>query len=225
VSERLHFLGIPPDHARGLDPRSTSNNLLPIRAPIPGIITSRDIVSGDVVDPAKVLFEVVDNRVVWLNVGVRNEDVPRLQLGRTRIVFEPDGQSRPIEGVVAWISSEADHKTRTVRVRVNLDNQDARLRANTFGHGHVVLREEELAVLVPNEALHAEGGNYYMFVRDRRFRDDGFPKVFHTRTVRVGARDDRHVEIIAGVLPGELVATHGSTILMAELLRGKIGEG
>jgi cobalt-zinc-cadmium efflux system membrane fusion protein len=225
VSERLHFLGIPPDHARGLDPRATSNNLLPIRAPIPGIITSRDIVSGDVVDPAKVLFEVVDNRVVWLNVGVRNEDVPRLQLGRTRIVFEPDGQSRPIEGVVAWISSEADHKTRTVRVRVNLDNQDARLRANTFGHGHVVLREEELAVLVPNEALHAEGGNYYMFVRDRRFRDDGFPKVFHTRTVRVGARDDRHVEIIAGVLPGELVATHGSTILMAELLRGKIGEG
>ena len=64
-----------------------------------------------------------------------------------------------------------------------------------------------------------------MFVRDRRFRQEGQPKVFHTRTVRVGARDERHTEIIAGVLPGELVATKNSTIIMAELLRGKIGEG
>jgi cobalt-zinc-cadmium efflux system membrane fusion protein len=43
--------------------------------------------------------------------------------------------------------------------------------------------------------------------------------------VRIGTKDERNTEIIAGVLPGELVATKNSAVLMAELLRGKIGEG
>jgi cobalt-zinc-cadmium efflux system membrane fusion protein len=112
-----------------------------------------------------------------------------------------------------------------VKVRVNLPNLEGKLRANTFGHGHVVLREEPNAILVPTQAVHVEGGNSYLFVRDKDFRKEGAPKVFHTRTVRVGARDERNTEIIAGVLPGELVATKNSTMIMAELLRGKIGEG
>jgi cobalt-zinc-cadmium efflux system membrane fusion protein len=225
VSDKLHFLGIDSESARGLDIRTTSNNLLPIRASFRGTITSRDIVNGEVVEPTKMLFEVVDNTVVWLNVGVRTEDVARIRVGSTRVVFEPDGHADSVDGVVAWISNEAEHKTRTVRVRVNLDNKSAKLRANTFGHGQVILREEENAVLVPNPAVHAEGGNHYIFVRDAGFNEAGRPKVFHTRTARIGARDDRHTEIIAGVLPGELVATKNSTMLMAELLRGKIGEG
>jgi cobalt-zinc-cadmium efflux system membrane fusion protein len=225
VVNRVHFLGLPADAVPGLDARTTSNNLLPIRSPIAGTVTSRDVVAGEVVDPARMLFEVVDNSTVWLTVGVRNEDVGKVQVGRTRVRFQPDGHAGTVEGPVAWVSSEADHRTRTVKVRVNLPNPDGRLRANTFGHGQVVLREEPNAVLVPTEAIHVEGGNHYLFVRDRDFRKDGRPKVFHTRTVRVGARDERNTEVIAGVLPDELVATRNSTMLMAELLRGKIGEG
>jgi cobalt-zinc-cadmium efflux system membrane fusion protein len=225
VADRLHFLGIPAEKIGGLDSRTTSNNLLPVRASIGGTVTSRDVVAGEVVDPSRMLFEIVDNSVVWLAVGVRSEDVPRLRVNQTKVVFEPDGSEKPIEGTVSWISTEADHKTRTVRVRVNLENKDGKLRANTFGHGRVILREEENAFLVPNSAVHVEGGNHYLFVRDRRFREEGYPKVFHTRTVRVGAKDELNTEIIAGVLPGELVATKNSAMLMAELLRGKIGEG
>ncbi|HKA05711.1 MAG TPA: efflux RND transporter periplasmic adaptor subunit, partial [Gemmataceae bacterium] len=225
IADRVHFLGLPPDLAKGLDPQSTSNNLLPVRAAIGGTVASRDVVAGEVVDPAKMLFEVVDNSVVWLTVGVRNEDVSKVRIGQTNVRFEPDGYAGEVEGTVAWISSEADHKTRTVKVRVNLPNGDGKLRPNTFGHGHVILREEPSAILVPSNAVHVEGGNHYLFVRDKYFRTEGVPKVFHTRTVRVGARDERHTEIIAGVLPGELVATKNSTMIMAELLRGKIGEG
>ena len=225
VAERVHFLGLPADFAKGLDPRSTSNNLLPVRAAIGGTVTSRDVVAGDVVEPTKMLFEVVDNSVLWLAVGIRNEDVAKVQIGQTSVQFQPDGYVGDVQGTVAWVSSEADHKTRTVKLRVNLPNPDGKLRANTFGHGKVVLREEPNAILVPSEAIHIEGGNRYLFVRDRNFRKEGAPKVFHTRTVRVGARDERNTEIIAGVLPGELVATKNSTMIMAELLRGKIGEG
>ena len=225
VEDRVHFLGLPDNLTSSLDVRTTSNNLLPVRAPIAGTVTSRDVVAGEVVDPMKMLFEVVDNSVVWLTVGVRSQDVAKLRISATKVRFEPDGHAGEVEGTIAWVSSEADHKTRTVKVRVNLANADGKLRANTFGHGQVILREEPNAILVPREAVHVEGGNHYLFVRDKNFRKDGHPRLFHTRMVRIGAKDERNTEIIAGVLPGELVATKNSAVLMAELLRGKIGEG
>ncbi len=112
-----------------------------------------------------------------------------------------------------------------MKTRAILANADGRLRANTFGDGKVVLREEQQAVVVPNAAIHWEGDCYVVFVRDKNFLKPGAPKVFHIRTVRVGAKDDKQTEIIAGVLPGELVATTGSGTLRAELLRGNLGEG
>ena len=47
------------------------------------------------------------------------------------------------------------------------------------------------------------------------------PKVFHPRMVRVGARDGGNVEIIAGLLPNEVVAAKGSGLLLKELLLGQ----
>ena len=120
VADRMHFLGIPEDECRGLDPRTSSNNLLPIRSSITGTVTSRDVVAGEVVDPDQDALRGSGQLVVWLTVGVRSEDAARIRVGQTKVRFEPDGYGGEVEGPVAWLSTEADHKTRTVRVRVNL---------------------------------------------------------------------------------------------------------
>jgi cobalt-zinc-cadmium efflux system membrane fusion protein len=111
-----------------------------------------------------------------------------------------------------------------VQVRANLANADGRLRAFTFGQGQVVLREEKDAIVVPNDAIHWEGDCFVVFVRDKDFLAEDQPKVFHTRTVRLGARQEKTTEILAGVLPGEVVATRGSGLLRAELLKNNLGE-
>jgi cobalt-zinc-cadmium efflux system membrane fusion protein len=118
-----------------------------------------------------------------------------------------------------------DEKARTVKARANLANTDGRLRAGTFGLGQVALREEKNAIVVPNEAIHWEGDCFVVFVRDKNFLEKDAPKVFHVRQVRVGTRDAQNTEVIAGVLPGELVATRGSGILRAELLKNDLGAG
>jgi cobalt-zinc-cadmium efflux system membrane fusion protein len=66
-------------------------------------------------------------------------------------------------------------------------------------------------------------------VRDKRYFDKDSPKVFHVRTVRVGGEsekfNEKFTEILAGVLPGEVVATKGSDVLRAELSKNNLGEG
>jgi cobalt-zinc-cadmium efflux system membrane fusion protein len=221
---RLHFLGLPKALADTLDPKTTTGNLLPLVAPLDGVIAARDVVAGEVVDTSKVLFVVVDPRTVWVHLDLRLEDTRSVALGQV-VRFLPDGARAEAAGTVAWVSGEADHKTRTVRVRAVLDNTAGQLRANTFGTGRVVLRDEKEVVVVPIGAVHWEGCCHIVFVRDRDYLKDGSPKVFHVRTVRVGAATGTQTEVIAGVLPGEVVAVKGSAALRAELLKNRLGEG
>ncbi len=91
--------------------------------------------------------------------------------------------------------------------------------------GRLILREEPDAIVIPNEALQWDGSCHIVFVRDKAWFEDGSPKHFHTRSVRVGVKTEAYTEIIAGVLPGEVVASAGSNVLAAQLLKNDLGAG
>ncbi|MCE9561332.1 MAG: efflux RND transporter periplasmic adaptor subunit [Planctomycetes bacterium] len=223
LEANVRFLGLSAELVKSLDANRASTNLLPLVAPMEGVIVSRDVVAGEVVDSTKLLFTVADARRMWVTLDLRLEDAKLVALGQ-EVRFRPDGGTEA-SGKITWVSTEADPKTRTVKLRASVENPAGRLRANTFGAGQVVLREEKEAVVVPTEAVQWEGCCHVVFVRDKDYLKDGSPKVFHVRTVRVGAKDGKNTEIIAGVVPGELVVTKGSTALRAELLKGNLGEG
>jgi len=167
---------------------------------------------------------IVDPSRMWLTVNVRQEDASHVDLAQT-VLFKADGHPDEFHGQVSWISMSVDEKTRTVRIRADLENPDGRLRANTFGTGRIVLRQEKSAMVVPNEAVQSDGDCQIVFVRNKRFFEADAPKLFHVRKVRLGARNDKYTEILAGVLPGEVVATKGSAALKAQLLKNSLGEG
>jgi len=224
LARDLLFLGIPSNISRYLEVEHTTSNLIPVRAPADGVVVARDVVSGEVVDTKKVLFSVVDTSRMWLMLNVAMENARFLKTGR-KVLFRPDGSDRDVDGAISWISTKVDPHTRTVKVRVELPNPDGALRDETFGEGKIVLREEPGAIVVPNDAVHTEGCCQVVFVRDKDYLKDGSYKVFHTRVVRPGVRTPTHTEIIAGVLPWEVVVTKGGDVLRAELLKGNLGPG
>lgn len=227
LRDKLHLLGIPAKAAKDLDPKTAPTTLLPLVAPLDGWVTSREVVAGEVVDTARPLFEVADPRSLWLTLDLKGEDAGRVKAGPKdgqTVQFRPDGGGGELAGKLTWRSSQADPKTRTVKVRADLADPERKLVANTFGAGKVILREEEKAVVVPNEAVQWEGCCHVVFVRDKDYLTSEY-KVFHVRKVRLGVRIEKTTEVIAGVLPGELVVTKGSGLMLTELLRGELGDG
>ncbi|HEX4413248.1 MAG TPA: efflux RND transporter periplasmic adaptor subunit [Lacipirellulaceae bacterium] len=226
ITHRIRLLGLPTDLAAELDAQGTTSNLLPLRSSIGGIVVDRKAVDGEVVDSKSLLFDVADTSRLWLNLDVRQEDAKYVSLGQ-RVLFrasdtlnEPDNS-----GTVSWISTAVDDATRTVKVRVDLQNGDGKLRANTFGTGRIVLRDESKAIVVPSEAIHWDGTCNVVFVRDKDFFKPNEPKVFYVRGVRLGVKDGENTEIIAGVLPGEVIASKNSVVLEAQLLKSSMGAG
>jgi cobalt-zinc-cadmium efflux system membrane fusion protein len=226
IAAAIQFLGLPSDLAAGLERRSTTSNLFPIRSPLAGTIIGRKIVDGEVIDNASTLFEVAEVERMWLVLDVRQEDAKYVAVGQ-KVLFAPGTVSEPaqIEGTVSWISTAADHETRTVKVRADLPNADRHLRANTFGTGRIVLREEPKAMVVPSEAVHWDGNCQVVFVRDKNYHQPNAPKFFHVRSVRTGVKNGDQVEILAGLLPGEIIASKNSVVLEAQLLKSSLGAG
>jgi cobalt-zinc-cadmium efflux system membrane fusion protein len=224
ISNDLRFLGIPADMAAALEHETQSANLIPIRAPLAGVVVTADIVAGEVVTASTLLYTVSDPNRLWLLLNVRPEDARYVAIGQP-VRFRTDENATEAAGTVAWISPAVDEQTRTLRVRVVLDNHDRRLRDKTFGTARIILREEQHSIVVPRDAVQSTSDAQFVFVRDKNYLKEDTPKVFHVRQVRIGARDDQYVELLAGVLPGEVIATKGSPVLLAQLLRSNLGAG
>ncbi len=226
IADQLQFLGLPESVRASLSQSSTSSNLLPLQSPLDGIVVERETAEGEVVDSSKPLFTVTDPTTMWLTLAVRQEDIARVRTGLP-VLFRPSDASlgNEIQGTTSWVSTKADHKTRTVQVRVDLRNPDGALRANTFGTGRIVLRYEPHAIVIPSEAMRWDGCCHVVFVRDKDFFKKDAPKFFHVRQIRPGVRSGNATEIIVGLLPGEVVASTNSAELEAELLKGHLGAG
>lgn len=224
IADETRFLGIPGDLVDQMSDGTTTANLIPVRAPYSGVVMKSELVAGEVVDSSKTLFVVADPSRLWLNLAVRSEDARYVSVGLP-VEFQADGASVRAAGKVQWISPTVNEQTRTLYVRVALDDAEGRLRDNTFGTGRIVLRREPSAVVVPREAIQSTPDASFVFVRDKNYFDENSPKVFHVRQVRIGARDDRYVEILAGALPGEVVVAKGSNVLLAQLLKSNLGAG
>ena len=220
----VRFLGLPAEIAKAMASEPGTSNLIPLLAPRDGLIVQRDVVAGEVIGTTKPLFTVADTSRMWLVLNVPLEEATHVTTGQ-KVVFRADGSTQEVTGKLSWMSTEVDAQTRTVMVRAELDNNDGRLRNETFGAGEIVLREEPKAILVPSTAVHWEGCCNIVFVLDRDYTKEGSYKLFHTRSVRPGVIGDEHTEIIAGIWPGEFVVTKGSGILRAELLKGNLGAG
>ncbi len=201
-----------------------NSNLFPLRAPQDGVLVEVDAVPGEVIDSKKRLFMIADSRSMTAILQVPAEEAPYLQLGQ-KVEFEIDGARFKKAGIINWISPEMDSQTRTVQVRSNLDNADGRLRANAFGTGHILLREEPQGVVVPETALQWDGDCNVVFVRTKDYFEKDAPKFFEVRKVIPGVKTASGTEIIVGVLPGEVVAAKGSDILRSQLLKNNLGAG
>ncbi len=219
LAQRIQFLGLPDSIRDTLDPLSTTGNLIPVVAPFDGVVIGRATSIGELVSPEDSQFVVADTSRMWLLLDIRKEDVGYVRIGQ-RLSFEADGVSGTVQGIIDWISTEMDEKTRTLTVRAVVNNplvdaqrggQEQRLlRTHTFGTGHIVVRERPEAIAVPNEAVQFDGQRHYVFVREG--------EIFRRRDVRTGVVKDGWTEILSGLAAREQVATVGAHVLKAELL-------
>lgn len=181
-----------------------------IRAPLAGRIIERLVNLGQPVGgegQAKELYVISDLSVVEADLAVPAKYLAAVREGQP--VSLTTATSRVFEGKVAVVDAMITQETRSGRVIARFENRDLELRPGSLFNARIALAETRVKVRVPRTAVQTVGGEPAVFVRT----DDGFIK----RKVETGAADHKFVEILAGLAPGEQIATTNAFILKAEL--------
>lgn len=215
---KIHFLGLPPHIADSLDPTTSTANLIPLIAPFTGIVTGRDAVVGEVVQPSQPVFTVVDLSQMWVTLDVRIEDADLIKIGQT-VHFRPDGRDQEVTGTVNWIGAAIDPQTRTLKVRVDVANpttdngsnlvETRYLRAHTFGTGSILVDSEEEAVVISKKCIQWDDDTPTVFVKKS-------PTEFERRTITMGIENGLDVQVLGGVEVSDSIVNLGSRLLHSQ---------
>jgi cobalt-zinc-cadmium efflux system membrane fusion protein len=124
------------------------------------------------------------------------------------------------EGEIVFISPAVDPNTRTVKIRVNVKNEEHLLKFGMFVSGKIQVPVSDETLVLPEEAIQEIEGQKVVFVPAPDEVDE-----FLVRPVRTGQKTKEIVEILDGLSEGDKVAGRGSYYLKSELLKGELEEG
>ncbi len=214
---RLFAMGVSKvdlDALRGAKDRFVAR--LELVAPFPGTIIRKHVVVGERLEPGSVPFVVADLDEVWAELRGSPGVAPELRVGQeVRVRDEAGG----VEAVarVGLVEPVVDRDTRSAKVIVRLDNRGRRWKPGTFVTGALVVGRVTVPVALPLDAVVRQRGRSVAYVRV----EGGFVP----RTLVVGRRDGRLVEVVSGLDPGERVALRGAFTIEAEAKEGTFGHG
>jgi len=181
---------------------------LVLRSPIDGVVIEKMAVEGARFASGDVLFKLADLSSVWLQAEVAEQDQGALHLGQTvEVKVDAYAQER-FSGKVSFIAPVLNEKTRTVRVRVELPNKDARLRPGMYA-SVVIADTLPPALSIPLSAVIDSGTRQVVLVQVAEGR-------FQPRVVRLGARNEELVAVLQGLAEGETVVTRANFLIDAE---------
>ncbi len=211
----LRALGLSEDDLRS---REGSDARLVLRSPIAGTVIERNVVPGQLTDPAKPLFRVGDLSRLWLTVHAFERDAVRVRTGSIARVTFPALPGRVFTGLVTLVGRQVDMASRTIPVRIEIENSEGVLRPGMSAAAWVRLGDEGgMVVAVPAASLQRVQDEWRVFIP----KSEGS---FEMRTVGRGRDLSGEVEIVSGLRPGESVVVEGAFLLKAEAEKAR-GEG
>jgi cobalt-zinc-cadmium efflux system membrane fusion protein len=185
------------------------DSILTVPSPISGQIVARNAAPGLYVQPgnAPAPYTLADLTTMWMVANVIETDAPAYRLGQPVEVTVPAYPEDVFRGHVTTIGLNLDPNSHRLLVRSVVQDPHHKLRAGMLASFTIETEGPKLSVAVPSDAVVREGdGTMTVWVTTDRRR-------FERRAVKTGLTQNGWLQILAGLDPGEQVASTGAIFL------------
>ncbi|EAZ98414.1 efflux RND transporter periplasmic adaptor subunit [Marinobacter sp. ELB17] len=153
AEQRLLALQISDTVIRQLKRDRQVSQTVTFYAPASGVVEELNIREGLYVKPGMTLMSIANLDEIWIEAEVFERQASLVTVGlpvEVDLDFLP-GEVR--QAKVDYIYPSLDAQTRTLRVRVRLDNSDYALNPNMFAELRILASDQNERLLIPKEAL------------------------------------------------------------------------
>lgn len=207
--ERLVVLGVPDAVIRRVEETRTVEASTTITAPIDGVVTELAVREGASFAAGEPLFRINGLATVWVDARIpeaRISEIPPESTVGARTAAWPGVR---FAGRVSALLPNVDPATRTLAVRVAIDNPERRLAPGMFLSLDFAGRPGEPRLVVPSEAVIVTGERSVVVLA----RDGGG---FDIAEVTTGPEAEGRTVVLSGVEEGQSVVVSGQFLIDSE---------
>jgi cobalt-zinc-cadmium efflux system membrane fusion protein len=190
-----------------------------------GVVVSRHASSGEFVEAGAKLFIIENLSSVWFVASAFEEQLQLVRSGQSAFVSLDAFSGTTLDGIVSFLDYHVDPTSRSVGVRITLDNaqleswpEEFPLRPGMFGRVRLETTSRMAELVLPEQALVHDDAGDYVFVQVE-------PLAFERRDVSVKHVAKDLVEVTSGLKAGEKVAVSGTFFLKSVERQGELGGG
>jgi Cu(I)/Ag(I) efflux system membrane fusion protein len=206
--QRLLLWDIRSEDIEALEGAGKVSRTVDLHSDVSGHVVQKLAFHGMRVTPADTLFDIADLSRVWVLADVYESDLPLVRLGMQGELTAAYLPGRSWRGPVTYVNPTVEEKTRTVKVRIELENAGQQLKPDMFVD--VNLRADlGTGLSVPESAVIDSGGRKLVFL------DRGEGR-FDPREVELGVRAGAGFQVLSGLADGERVVTSANFLLDSE---------
>ncbi len=178
-----------------------------VRAPFSGLVAQRFVSVGEFVQPGTKLFELVSLDPIEVEFRLAEVDSSRVAVGQQVAVRVAPYPDEVFEAHVTVISPMIDARTRTLRVKAALENQEGRLRPGLFARADLGVSRRSGVLMIPEEAIlqRSDGSVVFRMVGEDRVQ---------RQVVELGVFRNGQVEVVSGLDARDHIVTRGHTSLV-----------
>jgi Cu(I)/Ag(I) efflux system membrane fusion protein len=215
--QRLMLWEITDDQIKNIEKTKEPMKTLTVHSPVNGYIFQKPVVKGTRVSPGDKIVDIVDLSTVWIIADIYEPDIPLIKVGqeaKISLSYFPDKTFRSkLDFIYPFISE----KTRTAKVRFNVQNPRTSLKPQMFTTVEIAVSLGK-RLAVPESAVLDSGKRQIVYVD----KGDGY---FEPRVIATGLRAGGMMEVLRGLKAGERVASSAAFLIDSESkLRGIIQE-
>ena len=205
---RLAAWGVTRQQIVDLEQSRQPQSVVTIQSPGSGIVTERLVTTGQYVNEGTALFSVGSLADVWIFAELFENDLGRVETGALALVSTDAYPGKIFQGRVSFVEPALNPETRTLKVRIDLQNTSGQLKPEMFVKVKITSRKLK-ALAVPEGAVIFSGERSLVWVENG-------PGAYAPRNITVGRKGDGFYEVISGLAGGEAVAASGGFLIDGE---------
>ena len=208
--DRLSNWDITSDQIEELERTGKVSKVMTLHSPFNGIVVEKMALEGMNVVEGMNLYAIADLSNVWVYADIYEFELPWLEEqldAEMTLTYIP---GKKFLGKVAYIYPFLDSKTRTIKVRLEFDNQNGDLKPGMYANIVIKAAERKNSIVIPKESVIHSGERDIVFISHGKGK-------FEPREVTLGVSGEGgYYEVLEGLTGTEEVVTSGQFMLDSE---------
>jgi multidrug efflux pump subunit AcrA (membrane-fusion protein) len=209
TKRRLELWDVPAHQIRELEETGKIKKTIHVHSPAKGIVVNKKVQEGMFVKPGVNLYTIADLSKVWVYADLYEYEFAWIKVGQEASMTLAAYPGEIFSGRVAFINPFMEPKTRTVKVRLEFNNPERKLKPDMFTNVEFSSKRKKASIAIPTEAVLLSGERSIVIVA----RGEG---KFTPREVVIGVEAGGFYEVTEGLSEGEEIVTSAHFLIDSE---------